>query len=155
MHRICISRTFCRRSNNSSSTSPRNPRPASPRRQSARSAQPNRCSGDFGGRGVDSIQFFLRIGKVGFYAAGKRNAEGFLRQANAPFFHWPVRLIYFWSCQGRLPCFVLRLRKRSFVPRHPARCRSRQGRVSGPPYRHGHRRSGLHAPAPRQGTSPE
>src|SRR6266849_1735660 len=52
-------------SNNSSSTYLPSLRRASLRRQSVQSAQPDRCSGDFGGGSSDSIQFFLRIGKVG------------------------------------------------------------------------------------------
>src|SRR6516225_9223612 len=52
-------------SSSSTSTCLPNLRPASPRRQSTQPAQPNRCSGDLGGGGVDSIQFFVRIGKVG------------------------------------------------------------------------------------------
>src|SRR5262249_3855274 len=52
-------------SSSSTSTCLPNLRHASPRRQSTQPAQPNRCSGDFGGGDVDSIQFFVRIGKVG------------------------------------------------------------------------------------------
>src|SRR5215475_12243150 len=52
-------------SSSSTSTCLPNLRHASPRRQSTQPAQPNRCSGDFGGGDVDSIQFFVQIGKVG------------------------------------------------------------------------------------------
>src|SRR5215831_7222384 len=52
-------------SSSSTSTCLPNLRHASPRRQSTQPAQPNRCSGDFRGGDVDSIQFFVRIGKVG------------------------------------------------------------------------------------------
>src|SRR6516162_5065065 len=82
-------------SNNSSSTCLPSLRRASPRRQSARPAQPDRCSGDFGGGGVDSIQFFVRIGKVGLRAILPRRRGG--RRSHLPYAvasHPPVKPLH-------------------------------------------------------------